>query len=256
MNFGTGAIIFTTLPNPGTVPPFVPSAADNGLSVDPITGHIVFGQDIGALGDPAQFLSNREVPLNGFTFNLTRAGNPVFFIDPVNSNYIIGDTSDAATLFLDGINGISTLGDTNVINSNLRFSVDTLNSNAVVQGGASLNRFLLIDLFNQTYSLGDIDNEFGGSFIQMSGPLIDFLSYSTYFTLGELDFSAGIAVLGDNNNSVNGTKLTVDDLNNLIDVNNVAGTAIMRINGVPGFTGTVTPVTSITVIGGIVTAVS
>jgi len=59
-------------------------------------------------------------------------------------------------------------------------------------------------------------------------------------------------VLGDVQAAVNSTLLRVDDNGQSIDLQ----TAQVTINGTPGFSGTVTPVTSITVVNGIVTAVS
>lgn len=50
-------------------PPFVATAARNGLSVD-ASGQIVLGQDIGAVGNPAALLSSREIPLGAFDLNL------------------------------------------------------------------------------------------------------------------------------------------------------------------------------------------
>lgn len=63
---GQGSISFSpkqdAAPAPG--PPFNPASADNGLSVDAVTGKIVFGNDVGSLGMPGQLLSGREVDLN------------------------------------------------------------------------------------------------------------------------------------------------------------------------------------------------
>jgi hypothetical protein len=42
-------------------PPFVSNSADNGLSVDAVTGHIVLGNDVGDPLAPAALLSNREI---------------------------------------------------------------------------------------------------------------------------------------------------------------------------------------------------
>jgi hypothetical protein len=46
-------------------PPFVAGSADNGLSVDPVSGRIVLGNDPGAVGDPAQLLNSREIQCTG-----------------------------------------------------------------------------------------------------------------------------------------------------------------------------------------------
>jgi len=47
-------------------PSGTPTGARNGLSVD-ATVKAVLGQDVGAAGDPAGLLNDREIPDNGFT---------------------------------------------------------------------------------------------------------------------------------------------------------------------------------------------
>jgi len=47
-------------------PPFTAASAENGLSVDAVTGAIVLGNDAGAPGNPAQLLNTREIFGNGF----------------------------------------------------------------------------------------------------------------------------------------------------------------------------------------------
>lgn len=56
------------VPQPG--PPFTANSADNGLSVDSVTGRIVLGNDQGAIGAPAQLLSEREIITEDALFNL------------------------------------------------------------------------------------------------------------------------------------------------------------------------------------------
>jgi hypothetical protein len=52
-------------------PPFGITAANNGLSVDPITGQIVLGNDnTFAFGGTAQLLNSREIFLNGSSINI------------------------------------------------------------------------------------------------------------------------------------------------------------------------------------------
>ena len=51
-------------------PPFVSGSADNGASVDPVTGRIVLGNNVGAAGSPAQLLSNREIITEDALLNL------------------------------------------------------------------------------------------------------------------------------------------------------------------------------------------
>jgi hypothetical protein len=67
-------------------PPFSPTSAANGLSVDPVTKKIVLGNDTG--GTLATLLSNREIPLLGFSLKMksgtaaTNLTNLVFSDDP------------------------------------------------------------------------------------------------------------------------------------------------------------------------------
>lgn len=65
-------------------PPFASNSADNGLSVDPVTGRIVFGNDVGDVAMPAQLLSDREIATLGFQ------GRMVDFV-PASSQLTYGD---------------------------------------------------------------------------------------------------------------------------------------------------------------------
>lgn len=73
--------LYSGSPNRSSVagPPFIPTSADNGLSIDTVSGRVVLGQNVGQVGNPARLLNNRQVPLNGFQLNFT---------DPVNSTLI------------------------------------------------------------------------------------------------------------------------------------------------------------------------
>lgn len=51
-------------------PPFVSGSADNGLSVDAVTGKIVLGNDVNDPAAPAALLSNREIITDDPLFNL------------------------------------------------------------------------------------------------------------------------------------------------------------------------------------------
>lgn len=53
----------------------VGGVANNGVSVDTVTGSVVLGQDVGAAGNPAVFLSPREIPNGGFDLNLLGTGD-------------------------------------------------------------------------------------------------------------------------------------------------------------------------------------
>lgn len=63
-------------------PPFLPTSADNGLSVDAVSGRIVLGQDVGATGDPAMYLSDRELPNAGFSTRMVGTGKLIISQTP------------------------------------------------------------------------------------------------------------------------------------------------------------------------------
>lgn len=64
-------------PPPG--PPFVAGSAINGLSVAPVTGEIVLGNNVGEVGSPAQLLNDREIITEDALFNLFAVVLDAFF---------------------------------------------------------------------------------------------------------------------------------------------------------------------------------
>jgi hypothetical protein len=176
--FGQGSFNVSQNPNPGTAgPPFSALSADNGLSVDAVSGRIVIGQSVGAAGDPGQLLSNREVPLKGFSFTLGEAGSSHFIVNPAGA-YLLGDLSglgngsnvgvvDASkqlrfnsggAIYFDISAGIGSyrMGDVSTIANGSVFSInDATQYIEIVTGG---NPYFVIDQPNTYYALGDVNN--------------------------------------------------------------------------------------------------
>lgn len=77
MGLGAPALVTSQKKEPNGMPgpPFDPTSANNGLSVDPISGKIVLGNDQGDVGQPALLLSNREIPSGGGTLGLLFKNN-------------------------------------------------------------------------------------------------------------------------------------------------------------------------------------
>lgn len=94
-------------------PPFALDSAYNGLSVD-AAGKIVLGQDVGAAGNPAILLNDREIPMAGFYLDFKGSNIDVFIDDRAGTQ---------------------------------KFEVKTPVG----------NRFLLVDIFNSQYGLGNVD---------------------------------------------------------------------------------------------------
>lgn len=61
MGIGGVSIVTSQKREQAAGPPFNVAAANNGDSVDTVTGKIVLGNDVGQAGSPAQLLSNREI---------------------------------------------------------------------------------------------------------------------------------------------------------------------------------------------------
>lgn len=285
-----------------TIPPGAPfpvTSADNGLSVDPVTGRIVLGNDIG--GTTAMLLSAREIDFNA---------NSLQFIDSG------GIGQPGTTLFSDGyfqvlkdfpfFNGFfGSAGDLNgdiQINSDILLpgstpprlafnngSVTYLQNSATgfeVIDTSTTFRSLRLDQAAGAYWMGDIDNLLSGTMLRVNDAAgrvnaragVEFVHTdpatnrfiqsnpaSGFYKMGDIDGAVNnmILFIDDANQQIqlgtnlnNGTLLTINDLTGNIEFTNGAGTALIRANGVNGFTGTVAPVNTITVNGGIVTNVA
>lgn len=96
MQFGNGAMIFQGLPTPPVPPgpPFPANSAVDGCSVDPVTGQIVWGNDVGLT--TAILLKDRELPMGAFKVTWLRGANRQFQVDPATHRYFLGDRDNSA----------------------------------------------------------------------------------------------------------------------------------------------------------------
>lgn len=269
MNHGQGAISPQSLPNPTAIPipgpPFALTSADNGLSVDPITGRIVLGNDAALF--TAALLSNRDLPLGAFKFDWLNGTNRQFSINPTLRLYQIGDIDAAGSggsLVIDDINGFLDLGSNVAPGGVLELDF----TGEALQFFGSTGTYLSLSGTTDFYSIGDVFATNNGTVININDDLafklitlkadngvvaIDGATASKYMWL---DIPSGLYSIGDIDAAANGTTLKVDDVTGTLIIANSVNNAGININGVAGFTGTVTPVNSITVNHGIVTAVT
>lgn len=77
MSLGAGTL--NTNQKRETGGPFATGSADNGLSVDAGSGHIVLGNDLGDAAAPGKLLNNRNIERNGFALNIDDAVNGIVF---------------------------------------------------------------------------------------------------------------------------------------------------------------------------------
>lgn len=241
--------------NTGGGPPFVGGSAYNGLSIDTITGQIVLGQDVGAVGNPAQLISNREIPLNAFSIQLTDANflailQTGFFAlqDFANVNAITLSTGVPATIVISDFSAdFPTLS---LSNSLFTFDVAVDSFAFKIRDNATTDEYFLLNPTTGIFSLGDlsgtgngtkIDVKDASTSIQMSAgttgmqlilagaagsELFEFVSASgnRYFfnDVNVLDFRWGDVDLTNN-----GTRITIDDTTQIIRARN--GTAFIGL---------------------------
>lgn len=284
--------------------PFPASAAENGCSVDPVSGAIVLGNDVGSF--LAQLLSIREIQMNNMAIDLVGSaskyslGQQGFSI--LDTFFGIGDmTANVFGSACDlGLTTDSSLGNGPRIQLTDLLASDTTTLNKVnteFSIRAALGKVLSLDLTADLYRIGDIGNVGSGLKLQMGSPN-DFLLATALGSLIEADQASGVYAMGDIPGTGNGTVWNMDDTNELFRVatglgdllrldkgqnrytigdsqqqnnglnfalddttgvanlRNTNSDAVYSINGTPGLTATQTPVTSITTIGGLVTAMS
>jgi hypothetical protein len=274
---------------PAPAPPFALNSADNGLSVDPVTFEIVLGQNVGQVGDPAQLLNNREIPFNNFDLTFGIVGQRLarfseslgqfiqlgdldnfqpatlggfLLLDPASGFASLTAGGNAASFFyrlqLDAF-GLAQLGDTGSNGNGNNLTIDDANQRwDIGQRVATAN--LLLNFPAAGIGLSFFDSAGNNPFL-LPDPAtggIAFMSAPDFAVQLALSDAANarLAQLGNVGGGNNGNIFTVDDANGLFDITNNALNAIVRINGVNGFTGVVAPVNTITVDGGIVTNVA
>lgn len=210
------------------------------------------------MGDIASVNNGIEIRLDDVLqqiFITTSNSGPApsyLFLDETNSNaqLVAGDTS----FFVDDL--ISTI--TAIINA---------------------NDVLVMDQTNNLYQLGDISNSNNGLFLnindgfqviqlgalggggnQTAMVISDASQFVSMQSAGEemfrMDKANDLYEFGDIDAGNNGAVISLQDAGGVLVIGNTANNLAINMNGVAGFTGTVTPVVSITVNNGIVTAVA
>lgn len=341
---------------PSSNSPFAVGAADNGLSVDTVTGKIVLGQDIGDPLNPGILLSPREIPLAGNDLNINNAidsglGVPAqqgnvfvnLLFSPPGASYnftVRGAQNDGVTnaleftitkhtmqltddvngtpiniltadnLSLSSDNGLSLappiykIGDVNNVGNSSLFEIN--DTTGVISLLNAVATFFQTDLTNQKITWGDVNSTINNTLaiVDVPNKVLNFQAANNGLATSNVQLQAddtintvfaSIAVfqnpatsmqilldasnnkysvadavnmgmlfdyttkqfqMGDITGFANGNRFIVDETNSLFIFENIALNSAIQINGVTGFTGTVAPVNTITVVGGIVTNVA
>jgi hypothetical protein len=238
--------------------PFATGSANNGLSVDAGTGKIVLGNDSG--GSLAALLSDREIPLSGFSIGYIGSAKNIYTLpdgslrigpDSVSNGakfQIVSDGNEPEQLIQDDTNGYQF------------FLVDSVNDmfalGDITGKTNALQLFIDNSNFGRVIALGDYNQVKGQSVLRIDDANSDmqFTSIAGH-TFLDIDGANQVYQLG-NRSYINQISLTLDGAAKTATFENVSNDVDIVINGQTGFTGTVTPVNSITVVGGIVTNVT
>jgi hypothetical protein len=216
--------------------PFPASSAENGLSVDPVTGAIVLGSDT-ATPVPGQLLSDRRIEMDGNDFSFT---------DNTGGTWDILDLDVSADNYMFGRRGVFQTG----------CFMEVRAAGPEIALVMSQEERLLLNL--GVSAIGDITNGMDGTTIQLDHMNETFsfanangLQRSLFF-----DPTSGQYFFGETLGNGNGTVAELNDGTNSFDLSNTAMNAVYSINGNPGISGTFAPPLSITIEGGIITAAS
>jgi hypothetical protein len=225
-SYGQGSIAnqpkARAIPAPG--PPFVPTSADNGLSVDAVTGRIVLGNDVGGTG--AELLSDREILFEAAT------GRILNFVNE------LGDFIQFSPQF--GITHANMAGDNFC---SMGFGEIAVYSDL---GGGAFFRLQ--------------HNAFSAGWSLLPAPDQRVRLITTDFPtdiLASFDFAQGDIIIGDSGNTYNGFQFALDNATFIGNLQNNGMTAAYGINGNPGVSGSFTAQTGevVTVEGGIITSI-
>lgn len=207
----------------GSVPPFPLNSADNGLSVDPVSKKIVLGQSIGAAGNPAQLLSTREIPLNGFDLSINAQGvQPELrfygLIDNIiaNTALFIAQNNGNQYAYLNSAAGTFRIGDIAGSISPNEITIDAPNNLFEFNSGGF--PYLFVDVNNDQFAIGDILSIGTGTVFSLTGSTAG-ISTGLNQCLS-LDNFNGFYRIGDLNTVKNGSLLDIDSSAQLIQIKN------------------------------------
>jgi len=272
---GQGSVGLGHKYEPTAGPPFVPGAARNGASVD-ASGFIVLGSDVGS---PAagKLLNDRVINMDGNNFSWKDGSAFIFDIDRnlgiimlgektgvnVRNGFEIRNNSDiTAYLNLQRYLSLSAsgcgIGDLDLVANGSIFLINDTSPQFIMQSfnGGTPQTYLFLDKASQMYRMGDINGIDNGNQLVIDDATSNFQFKAISARLMDLQFGTMVCQLGDIDGFAGGLVEKIDDTANSHDVSNVAGTAFYSINGNPGVSGTFAPPASITVEGGIITAIS
>lgn len=220
MSRGSGTIIRSN----AAAPPASVASAQNGLT---LTGTAV------ELGGVNPLLHGTTIELDVFSLAVSDNFFDFLSLTPSTGIAAVGGLVTNANLSIDMVNGISMLGDTGLVNSGTRFTIDDTLQTARIEAGGST--YFVVDRVNNFYEFGDINLSNFGTFLHIDDVIQRFsvrsgIGPSDYLLI---DIQAGTYQLGDISLSALGSTLSIVDASKSL-VFGSTGTNFLSINGSGG----------------------
>lgn len=222
-------------------PPFAAGAANNGLSVDPVSGLIVLGQDVFAAVGPAQLLNDRVIPVDAFTMSYVDPVGNIFFH---NAEQLEFQHFDGPEIHVDGQGFITITGNDTLYPKTpfILLQDDSLGGSTVwllrnlagvfsIEDNNTAERLLALDYTNLQATIGDIDASVNGTKFFIDDGNTFFNAETAAGSLLQLNQLAGAYVIGDVADIANGAKLFIDDANQRIQAL-IGGNSLLSIDAV------------------------
>ena len=225
---------------------FIDSVLENGTNYlySNYGGYTGLGLDfanfVSYLGDWNNLINGTSFVVNDATGEIYTKYNGLvngIVLNFLSSAYVFGDIGTGSSITIDSNNRyiqFNLLG--------IPFGmIDELNSFIEFGNATSL---LKLDWANRTSTLGDYNFSLNGLHFKIDHNNDIIATYSSSGANGlYLDFASAVYKFGDVLNANNKTKITIDDLNNIITLDTFTGTNIFNGNGIQ-FNGSVTTGTS------------
>jgi len=217
-------------------PPFLPSSAAEGLTVDPLTGAIVLGSEFGAL-IPATISVNRIIDTQGTNgLFLSDAGMQDLQLQPYNVGLINNITPSGASIFADAATaGIGLSIDLSQPGTNPPI-ISLLNSNLLADRFNIDSPLQALQLYNEGTQRGIILYENGHILIgtAFNSDPNQLLQVGDVPVATFLDFPNAFVQMGDISGAGNAALITIDDNSpshiqiqaELIDINSTGNTTM------------------------------
>lgn len=240
MMLGQGNISFKGLQTPSGAP-FAAGSADNGLSVDPVTGRIVLGND--TAGILAALLNDREIPMNTHNILLTESALPTTRTILNGGSVSTSEDISGYSAQLNSNGFLLAIGDSAGVPSSpggrvrmqdlfvpggAEWSIGNANGALIAIEPNTLNRYLELDFLNfQRYLFGDIDGSLNGTRLELFDGVPNAALRTTAGNMLLLDQSTGSYKLGDIDTTQNATLFAIDDANQVAAIEGGAFTGLV-----------------------------